>query len=337
MSEAAGSERGAARLTAEEAAALRAAVAELRAEIEARLRRRRRPAPGLADRARAAARTWIGRADVLGVYDRVREWLGTLGMEEQELAIDPFGFDPAALARARPVLDWLYTRWWRVEARADAELPADRPLLLVANRSGPLPFDGLLVAEAAERLGLVAARPRFLVEDWLLALPFGQPWSARLGAVRACPENAARLLRSGIPVVAFPEGAKGALKPYRERYRVQRFGRGGFVSLALRTGAAVVPVGVVGGDDTYPILARPALLERLLGVPIPLTPTFPWFGALGAVPLPARWRIRFGEPVRWPAEADPDDPLFVSRAREQVRARVQALVDAELRARPSLF
>jgi len=196
-----------------------------------------------------------------------------------------------------------------------------------------------MLAHAVEREVPRRERPRFMVADWLVTLPFVQPALARLGGVRACRENAERLLGSGESVVAFPEGQKGALKPFRERYRLQRFGRGGVVSLAVRLRATVVPVAVVGAEEAHPILMRPQLAERLLGVPIPITPTFPLLGPLGAVPLPSQWRIRFGVPLRFDGVAPEraDDPLYVNRTREEIRGAIQALLDEEVRRRSGVF
>ena len=157
-------------------------------------------------------------------------------------------------------------------------------MLFVANSAGILPWDALMVAHAVERLHPSKRRPRPLVADWLATLPFSQSRLARMGAVRACAENAERLLLADQWVIAFPEGQKGSLKPFRERYRLQRFARGGFVPLAARLRAAIVPVAIVGAEETYPVLFEPRALRRLLGVPVPITPTFPLLGPLGHHP-----------------------------------------------------
>ncbi len=120
----------------------------------------------------------------------------------------------------------------------------------------------------------------------------------RVGGVPASPHNAARLLEQDELVMVFPEGVKGTGKPFIERYRLQRFGRGGFVEIALRTGSPIVPVAVVGSEEIYPKLAESPALARAVGAPfVPITPTFPWLGPLGLVPLPSRWRIEFCEPI----------------------------------------
>jgi len=196
-----------------------------------------------------------------------------------------------------------------------------------------------MISHAVERACGPNHRPRFLVADWLLTLPFSQPLLSRLGGVRACTENAQRLLRSGRWVIAFPEGQKGALKPYRDRYQLQRFARGGFVSLAVRERATIVPVAVVGAEEVHPILFQFGFLDRMLGVPVPVTLTFPWLGPLGVIPLPSRWRIRFGEPIRFAdvPEERANDPLYVNRTREVVRGAVASLLEQEVHGRSSAF
>jgi 1-acyl-sn-glycerol-3-phosphate acyltransferase len=179
---------------------------------------------------------------------------------------------------------------------------------------------------------------RPLLEDAVFHFPFLGVLVNRLGAVRACPENAERLLSRGSAVAVFPEGAGGCAKPFRERYRVQRFGRGGFVRLALRTGATIVPVAVVGSEETYPILGR--VPARPLGVPfLPITPTWPWLGPAGLWPLPTKWTIELGEPVDLAGlgPADANDDARVMRIAEGVRTTVQAMLDARLAERTGVF
>jgi 1-acyl-sn-glycerol-3-phosphate acyltransferase len=278
--------------------------------------------------------------DVVEVYESLRERLAILpGAGDISAEVDEFGLDERYLARARRWLDWLYDSWWRVEVTGAENLPDAQRVLFVANSAGILPWDALMIAHGVERTHPSARRPRPLVSDWIATLPFSQSRLARLGAVRACAENAERLLASGHWVVAFPEGQKGALKPFRERYRLQRFARGGFVSLAVRLRAQLVPVAVVGSEEIHPILFEPRILRRLIGVPVPITPTFPLLGPLGLVPLPSHWRIRFGEPLTFddvPLERAAD-PLYVNRTRERVRGAIQALLDDELPRRSSVF
>ncbi len=325
---------------------LRDAAAALRAQLDARFGARgARVSRDAAEPAVPSSawfdglRGWLGEIDPMQLFDDVRARLGGIGGEAQEPEVDAFGLDRQYLARARGALDFLYDSWWGVAVSGAEHLPDTGATLFVANRSGILPWDGVMIAHAVEREGPRRERPRFLVADWLVTLPFVQPALARIGGVRACRENAERLLRSGESVVAFPEGQKGALKPFRERYRLQRFGRGGVVSLAVRRGCSVVPVAVVGAEEAHPILLRPQLAERVLGLPLPITPTFPLLGPLGAIPLPSQWRIRFGAPLRFegvpPERAD--DPLYVNRTREEIRGAIQALLDEEVSRRSGVF
>jgi 1-acyl-sn-glycerol-3-phosphate acyltransferase len=274
------------------------------------------------------------------LFGELRRRLSTLGMTERSGEVDEFGMDEVVLRRARPLLDLLYDRYWRVDLAGVDHLPDRGPCLLVANHSGLLPYDGLMLCHGIERGHPAALRPRFLVADWLITLPFVQPYLARLGGVRACRENAERLLRSGHFVISFPEGVKGAAKVFRERYRLQRFGRGGVVRLALDSGVPLVPVGVVGAEEAHPILFKWTAPARSLGLPfIPVTPTFPMLGPLGLLPLPTKWIVRIGEPIAL-GHLDPDaaaDELLVSRLNEELRGRIQSLVDAGLSARESVW
>jgi 1-acyl-sn-glycerol-3-phosphate acyltransferase len=318
------------------------AVAALRGEIERRFGGAR---PSLATPGRIArslrdeARARFAGLDVVRLFEDLRRRMSVLGMEERSIDVDEFGLDPLYLRRARPLLDFLYDRWWRIRTSGVDRIPDPPRVLFVANRSGILPYDGLMVAHAVEREHPARVRPRFLVADWLVGLPFFQPIAARLGGVRACPENASRLLGRAEPVVAFPEGQKGALKPFRDRYRLQRFGRGGFVQLAIQHRIPIVPTAVVGAEEVHPVLFRPGLASRLIGAPLPVTPTFPHLGPLGLVPLPSQWVVLFGEPFEFDAEEldRADDPLFVNRTREEVRGAVKSLVEEGLRQRRSVW
>jgi 1-acyl-sn-glycerol-3-phosphate acyltransferase len=297
------------------------------------------PEPGFFERLRSDLRARLDEIDVVKLYETVRERIAIPSSGDISAEVDDFGLDLRYLARARRWLDWLYDSWWRVEV-AGADVIPDAPrVLFVANSAGILPWDALMIAHAVERSHPSRRRPRPMVSDWIATLPFSQSRLARLGAVRACAENAERLLALNQWVIAFPEGQKGALKPFRDRYRLQRFARGGFVSLAARMHAALVQVAVIGSEEVHPILFEPRILRRLLGIPVPITPTFPLLGPLGVVPLPSHWRIRFGEPLFFddvPLERAAD-PLYVNRTRERVRGAIQSLLDEELPRRRSVF
>ena len=281
----------------------------------------------------------IEEIDWMALFQSVRRRASAIGMSERSGEVDEFGMDDVVLRRARPLFDLLYDRYWRVEMFGASSVPPG-PSLLVANRSGLLPYDSLMLAHAFARERPDEPRLRFLVADWLITLPFVQPYLARLGGVRACRENAERLLETGKPIVAFPEGVKGAAKVFRDRYRLKRFGRGGVVRVALESGVPLIPVGIVGPEEAHPILFKWGAPARAVGLPfLPVTPTFPIFGPLGALPLPTKWIIRIGEPISL-EHLEPDaasDELLVSRITEELRREVQKLVDAALNDRESVW
>lgn len=249
--------------------------------------------------------------------------------------VDAMGYDPNLEEQVRPLLDWIYDRWFRVDLLGGERLPQSGPIMLVANRAGTLPWDSAMLALGSRRLGRVV-RP--LIEDDVFHLPALGVLINRLGAVRACPENAEYVLGDGGAVAVFPEGSSGVGKHFRERYRLQRFGRGGFARLALRTGARIVPVAIVGSEETQPLLGR--IPARALGLPfLPITPTFPWLGLPGLTPLPSKWQIEIGDPIDLSShgpEAADDDPL-VLRLTEFVRGTIQAMLDERLSQRRSIF
>ncbi len=306
---------------------VRRALAELREEVQARLSGRRALVSGVG-------------LDWEGLFERVRRNLSTLGMSERSGEVDEFGMDDVVLQRTGRFLDFLMDTWWRIETSGlDVTTPAS-PSLLVANAAGLLPYDAIMIAHAMARAQPGAPRPRFLVADWLITQPFVQPALARIGGVRACRENAERLLGSGRSVVAFPEGVKGSAKVFRERYRLKRFGRGGVVRVALATGTPLVPVAVIGAEETYPVLFRVTTLARVAGLPfLPVTPTFPLLGPLGLLPLPSRWQIRFGAPLDLGAVGPEaaEDELLVARLTEELRGRLQAMVNEGVRSRAAVF
>ncbi len=304
------------------------------------------------DRLRAAALPRAGERDErddAAAYDvskellsseyYLRQW-GRVAMRDRGEEVDDFGYDPSYDARWRPLFDFLYDRWWRVSVEGIEAVPATGRVALVANHSGAVPYDGIMLATAMRREHPAGRQLRWLAEDFLSHLPFMGAYLTRLGAVRACQENAERLLKKESCVAMFPEGVKGIAKLYRDRYRLQRFGRGGHIKLAIRTRTPVVPVAIVGAEETHPLLAPSGLVGRMLGVPyVPITPTFPLMGALGLVPLPSKWRIVFGEPMpmhTYGPEAA-DDEVLVGRLNEKLRASIQDTLDRALRQRRSVF
>ncbi|MCY1034921.1 1-acyl-sn-glycerol-3-phosphate acyltransferase [Corallococcus sp. BB11-1] len=274
----------------------------------------------------ALASEGLGRAvgAMHGLMEAVRTGLGTGGGSR----LDDYGKDAGLVENLQPVLDFLYEQYWRVSVEGVDHVPRGAAIL-VANHSGALPYDGLVMSQVLLRERPDLLEPRWLVEDQVFHAPMLGTLFNRLGAVRASPENALRLLDERRPLVVFPEGYQGASKPFAERYRLKRFGRGGFVKLALRTGAPIVPVAIVGAEETSPLLGR--IPGGFLGLPsLPLT-------APG--PLPAKWTIRFGEPITMeglPTESA-DDLGEVQRLTEQTREAIQAMLQALLRERRSVF
>jgi 1-acyl-sn-glycerol-3-phosphate acyltransferase len=254
---------------------------------------------------------------------------------------DEWGFDEGFAEALYPLFEFLYDAWWRVDADGVRHVPAHGPGLIVANHAGALfPFDATMMTVAIMKRHPLPRWPRFMVLDWAFQLPFLSSFMRRGGGIPASPHNATRLLRENELVMAFPEGVKGPGKAFADRYRLQRFGRGGFVEIALRTGAPIIPTAVVGSEEIYPKIGESRTLARMVGAPfMPITPTFPWLGPLGLIPLPSRWRIEFCEPIdvsMHPPEAA-DDRRLVFDISEQVRETIQDRVYENLVKRRSTF
>ncbi len=242
---------------------------------------------------------------------------------------------PAALA--------LYRNWFRVQARGLEHVPAEGPALIVANHSGVVPFDAIMLQACVYAEHPAARNVRLLTADLVYTLPVLGSLARKSGHARADPAGALELLDAGELVGVFPEGFKGIGKPFSERYRLQRFGRGGFARTALQAGVPMVPCAIVGAEEIYPMVGNSELLARALRLPyFPLTPLFPWLGPLGAVPLPSNWVIEFCPPVQadqtTPAGplAEPDCELVADLA-DQVRDTIQAKLDELLVERGPAF
>lgn len=277
--------------------------------------------------------------DLLSSDYYLRQW-GRLGMKNRSEEVDDFGLDRVYEAQIKPFADFLYKRYFRVDTEGIGNIPAAGRCLVVANHSGTLPLDGFMLRTAVRLEHPDSRDLRWLAEDYVYHLPFVGALMSRVGGVRACQENAERLLGKESLVAVFPEGVKGIGKLFRDRYRLQRFGRGGFIRLCLRTGTPLVPCAVVGAEEGNPMLHRDEVVSKLIGLPyLPVTPTFPWLGPLGLIPAPTKWRIRFGEIVRFdgygPEAAD--DSVLVGRLADRVRASIQQMLDTTLAQRKSVF
>jgi 1-acyl-sn-glycerol-3-phosphate acyltransferase len=236
--------------------------------------------------------------------------------------------------------DPLYERWFRVEWEGFDKIPRTGGALMVANHAGAIPMDAPSIMHGIER---ELHRPVYgLADDVFKRIPLVNLGWSRLGGVQAHPENAYRLLREQQQLVmVFPEGSKGPGKLYRERYQLRRFGRGGFVQIAMRAGVPIIPLAIVGNEETMPIVFKIPALAKALGLPYaPITANMLVLGPLGAiVPFPAKMRIRVLDPVV--LDVLPDQPRY-SRSRimdtsEDIRHAIQAELYDMLRHRQSVW
>ncbi|RII22101.1 2-acyl-glycerophospho-ethanolamine acyltransferase [Streptomyces sp. YIM 130001] len=255
--------------------------------------------------------------------------------------VDEFGYDrdlteQVLMSLLRPVSE----KYFRVEVKGMENIPADGGALIVANHSGTLPLDGLMLQVAVHDNHPAQRHLRLLAADLVFMLPVVNELARKAGHTLACAEDAQRLLEAGELVGVMPEGFKGIGKPFSERYKLQRFGRGGFVSTALRARTPIVPCSIVGAEEIYPMVGNSKTLARVLGLPyFPITPTFPWLGPLGGVPLPTKWTIQFGEPIAtdgYPPEAA-EDPMLMFNLTDQVREQIQHTLYKLLVQRRSVF
>jgi 1-acyl-sn-glycerol-3-phosphate acyltransferase len=233
------------------------------------------------------------------------------------------------------VFRFLHDRYWRIAVTGIQNVPASGPVLLVANHSGAVPFDGAMIVTALEtRHGRTA---RFLYDQFVEHLPPVASFYRKVGGAVASRESALALLHAGEALLIFPEGIPGVAKAFGDRYVLRPFGAG-FARLALALDVPIVPVAVVGAEEVYPVVGRIEGVGKLLGLPyVPVTPFFPLLGLLGALPLPTKWFIRFGKPVRLTA---PEGEARWQRAKVEaarVRGIIQAMVTRLRRQRQSVF
>jgi 1-acyl-sn-glycerol-3-phosphate acyltransferase len=256
-----------------------------------------------------------------------------------DYAVDEYGFDQEVaekllLASLRPIAQ----KWFRIDVHGVENLPAEGGALVVSNHSGTLPVDGLMTMVTIHEQTGRFLRP--LGADLVFRMPLVSSLARKGGATLACNEDAERMLAGGELVGVWPEGFKGIGKPFTERYKLQRFGRGGFVAAAVRTGVPIVPLSVVGAEEIFPLVGNLPSLARLLGIPyVPITPLFPWLGPLGLVPLPSKWLMEFGEPIRtdeYDAGAA-EDPMLVFNVTDQVRETIQQSLYTLLMQRSSVW
>lgn len=324
------------------ASSLRARLAELESRVESAATA---AAERLADLGRHEATGGAARdllQALVGLVPAIRERLAGLSALRTFFAgtgeLDFFGMDRELTERAAPLLEFLYTAWWRVEPRQIENVPAQGPVVIVANHGGLLPWDALVLRLALQRHHPQHRDLRPLLDEHALKIPVAGGVATRLGAVPATPDHALRLLGEGRAIGVFPEGSRASDRPWPERYRVQRFGRGGFARIALRAGATVVPCAIVGSEETSAPFARAGWLSEVLDLPFlaATRPVLPLF-ALGFIPLPSRWSLRFGRPIDPRAATAEDEAGKVLQTTERVRAALQEMLDEDVAARRSVY
>ena len=253
---------------------------------------------------------------------------------------DEWGMDQEFIDALLPFFNFMYNKYWRVSMEGFDNIPQEGRTLLVSNHSGQLPFDGAMIGTGILQNHSSARFMRALYASWFPTLPFLSDILTKAGQVMANDENALRLLEQDHLVAVFPEGYKGVGKLYKDRYHLARFGRGGFVRVALKTKAPLLPVAVVGAEETYISLHKSQTLAKLVGFPyFPISPTFPWLGPLGFIPLPTKWYIDIGEPIptdHYPEGSD-SNLMLISHLTDQVRDTVQKMINDRLRKRKSIF
>ena len=257
-----------------------------------------------------------------------------------EYETDEWGLDPEFVDLVKPIFGFLYKYYFRVETTGLHNLPGEGCGLLVANHSGQIPLDATMIGYAVMTDHPSNRMPRALYANWFTRLPFFSSVLVKLGQALANEENGIRLLEQGELVQVFPEGIKGISKLYKDRYKLARFGRGGFVRMALKTGAPIIPISVVGAEETYITLRQARFITNLIGFPFfPISLRWPWLGPLGLVPLPTKWYLDFGSPIRlddYPS-GSAEDLMLISQLSNQVRNQIQKMIYDRLATRQSVF
>ncbi|AMW21548.1 lysophospholipid acyltransferase family protein [Mycobacteroides chelonae] len=274
-------------------------------------------------------------ANIAAVAEFIRRRVGG------DYSVDDFGFDEHLNeSLLLPLLRPLFNRWFRVDVTGDENIPATGGALVVANHAGVLPLDGLMLSVAVHDRCPGNRTLRNLAADMVFDAPFLGQLARKAGHTLACTADAHRLLSAGELTAVFPEGYKGLGKPFKDRYKLQRFGRGGFVAAAIRTGAPIIPCSIVGSEEIYPMIADLKVIARLFGLPyFPVTPLFPAAGPVGLVPLPSKWHIEFGTPIPTDGfdETAADDPMVTFEVTDQVRETIQQTLYRLLAGRRNMF
>lgn len=274
----------------------------------------------------------LRRARDIAKHDDIDGRLDQLRIGTGDYGYDAFGLSKSHFRQAAALMRLLYRYYFRADVFGAHNIPAHGRVLFIANHSGQLPFDGVAIGCAAF---LDAAKPRLvrsMLERYIPTLPFFSYLFARLGQVTGTPENCRALLHREEAILVFPEGVRGISKPFKHRYQLQPFGLG-FMRLALQTGTPIVPVGVVGAEEQAPAINL-RRVAKLLGMPaLPIVPYPPF---IPIVPLPVRYRIHFGEPLRFSGDADDDDAVIASKV-QTVSKAIEELLAHGLQAREHIF
>lgn len=257
-----------------------------------------------------------------------------------EYETDEWGYDQEIVDAVRPFFDFMYDKYWRVETSGIENIPEEGRALMVVNHSGVLPFDASMLGMAVLKEHPAGRLVRTLFDSWFPTLPFISALFTKAGQVLATEENGVRLLEQEQLVAVYPEGTKGVGKLYKDRYRLTRFGRGGFVQMAFITQAPIIPVSIVGAEETYITIYKSEFIARLIGFPFfPITVAWPWLGPLGFIPFPTKWYIDIGEPIQID-EVGPgaeNNTMLVSQLTDQVRNIIQNMIYDRLAKRKSVL
>jgi len=291
----------------------------------------RRPLRG----GRSGLARWLP-GSVREAVDEIEARLARIPTRTNSYGFDPFGFEPAALRSSMLAMQAIYRGYFRAETEGIEKVPEGRVLLIGNHAGNTFAWDGAMVAAA---MFFDAEPPRVvrgMAEYFLPTIPFFNVMMHRMGSVVGRPENCVRLLRQEEAIMVFPEGERGFVKTWDQRYRLQRFGLG-FMRLALETDTPIVPVGIVGSEEQSPAIANLRPVGRLFGSPaFPITATFPWLGPLGFVPFPVKFRLHFGAPLRFEGDSGEEDAAVEERV-AVVKAEIRQLVEAGLAARRGWF
>jgi len=291
---------------------------------------------GTAGEAQRGTARWPIPAALRPLMDEIDERIGRLPARLNEYGYDPFGFDPEFGRPLLVAMTFFYRRYFRAETRGIDNVPEGRVLLIGNHAGNTFAWDGAMLAAALFLEGEPPRIVRGMAEYFLTTIPFFNVYMQRFGSVVGTPENCIQLLEQDEAIMAFPEGQRGFVKTYRQRYQLQAFGLG-FMRLALESNTPIVPVGIVGGEEQSPGIANVRALGKLVGAPaFPITLTFPWLGPAGFIPLPVKYRIELGEPLHF--EGDPtEDDATIGEKVEVVKAAIRKLIESGLSRRRSWF